>query len=169
MLVRPDASSWLRGFASIVALVGLGFSSLPIARVLQPAASVGDAAICGREGTSAKPDEAPYLAQNHAAMTKMMAAMSIEPTGDVDRDFVEMMVPHHQGAIEMAVAVLRYGKNEQLRRLAQEVIVTQQQEIAAMRLALGEPPPASAASPTGIAGLSQDTRPALPEEPSIGK
>jgi hypothetical protein len=57
-------------------------------------------------------------------------------------------VPHHQGAIDMAQAVLRYGHNEQLRRLAQEIIVTQQQEIAAMRLAIGDPLPPSVASPT---------------------
>jgi hypothetical protein len=81
----------------------------------------------------------------------MMADMTIKPTGDVDRDFVAMMVPHHQGAIDMAQAVLRYGRNEQLRRLAQEIIVTQQQEIAAMRLAVGEELPPSVASPTQIA------------------
>jgi uncharacterized protein (DUF305 family) len=82
--------------------------------------------------------EAAYLAENRAAMTKMMKDMMVKPTGDVDRDFVEMMIPHHQGAIDMAVAFLRYGRNEQLRRLAQEIIVTQQQEIAVMRLALGD-------------------------------
>jgi hypothetical protein len=92
--------------------------------------------------------EAPYLAENDAAMTKMMNDMTVEPTGDVDRDFVAMMVPHHQGAIDMALAVLRYGQNEQLKRLAQEIIVTQQQEIAAMRLAVGDPLPPSIASPT---------------------
>ena len=92
--------------------------------------------------------EAPFLSENDVAMAKMMADMTVKPTGDVDRDFVEMMVPHHQGAIDMAQAVLRYGHNEQLRRLAQEIIVTQQQEIAAMRLALGEPLPPSVASPT---------------------
>jgi hypothetical protein len=59
-----------------------------------------------------------------------------------------MMVPHHQGAIDMAQVLLRYGRNEQLRRLAQEIIVTQQQEIAAMRLAVGEPLPPSVPSPT---------------------
>jgi uncharacterized protein (DUF305 family) len=93
-------------------------------------------------------DEAPFLAKNDAAMNKMMAAMAVKPTGDVDHDFVEMMVPHHQGAIDMAQAVLRHGHNEQIRRLAQEIIVTQQQEIAAMRLALGEPLPPSVAAPT---------------------
>jgi hypothetical protein len=92
--------------------------------------------------------EAPFLAENDAAMNKMMADMTVKPTGDVDHDFVEMMVPHHQGAIDMARALLRYGHNEQLRRLAQEIIVTQQQEIAAMRLALGEPLPPSVAAPT---------------------
>jgi Domain of unknown function (DUF305) len=50
-----------------------------------------------------------------------------------------MMNPHHQGAIDMAIIELRYGKNEQLRRIAQEIIVDQMQEIAAMKLAIGEP------------------------------
>src|SRR5439155_12930873 len=53
------------------------------------------------------------------------------------------MVPHHQGAIDMAQAELRYGRNEQLRRLAREIIVTQHEEIAAMRLAIGQPLPSA--------------------------
>ncbi|MFC7398970.1 DUF305 domain-containing protein [Chelatococcus sp. GCM10030263] len=108
------------------------------------------------------PEEAPFLKENAAAMDKMMADMDAAPTGDVDKDFVAMMVPHHQGAIDMAKAVLRYGKNEQLRRLAQEIIVTQQQEIAAMRLAVGEPLPPSAPSPTQIptAGEAASAEPA---------
>ena len=92
--------------------------------------------------------EQSFLSENDAAMNKMMADMTIKPTGDVDRDFVAMMVPHHQGAIEMARVELKYGRNEQLRRISQEIIVTQQQEIAAMRLAVGDPLPPSAASPT---------------------
>jgi hypothetical protein len=93
-------------------------------------------------------EDAPFLKENGAAMTKMMDGMSIKPTGDVDADFVAMMVPHHQGAIEMAQAVLRYGRNPQIKRLGQEIIVTQQQEIAVMRLAVGEPTPPPGASPT---------------------
>jgi Domain of unknown function (DUF305) len=93
-------------------------------------------------------DEQAFLSENDAAMNKMMADMTIKPTGDVDRDFVAMMVPHHHGAIDMAQAVLRYGHNEQLRHLAQEIVLTQQQEIAAMRLAVGHELPPSAASPT---------------------
>src|SRR6266436_8432074 len=93
-------------------------------------------------------DEQPFLSENDAAMNKMMADMTIKPTGDVDRDFVEMMVPHHQGAIDMAKAELKYGHNEQLRRLAQQIVSTQQREIAVMRLALDAKSPASVASPT---------------------
>jgi hypothetical protein len=92
-------------------------------------------------------EERDFLAENNAAMAKMMTAMSVAPSGDVDQDFVAMMVPHHQGAIEMAQAQLRYGRNEQLRRLAQEIIVTQRDEIAAMRFALGQPLLPSAPSP----------------------
>jgi len=91
---------------------------------------------------------AEFMAENIAAMGKMMAAMAIKSSNDVDRDFASMMIPHHQGAIDMAEAELRHGHNEQLRRIAQEIIVDQQQEIAAMRLALGDALPASAAAPT---------------------
>jgi hypothetical protein len=110
--------------------------------------------ICSTATEAAVPEEVPYLKENDAAMTKMMADMVIKPTGDVDRDFVSMMTPHHQGAIDMAQAVLRNGRNEQIRRLAQEVIVTQQQEIAAMRLAIGEPLPPSVPSPTQVSASS---------------
>ena len=95
-------------------------------------------------------DAAAYLAENDAAMAKMMRDMAVKSSGDVDRDFVAMMVPHHQGAIEMAKAELRYGRNEPLRRMAQEIIVTQLQEITAMRLSLGQPLPPSVPSPDQI-------------------
>jgi hypothetical protein len=106
------------------------------------------------DATSTPSAEAPFLADNHAAMDRMMADMDIKASGDVDHDFVAMMVPHHQGAIDMAQALLRYGHNEPLRRLAQEIIVTQQQEIAAMRLAVGEPLPPAVAAPDQSSDLS---------------
>jgi hypothetical protein len=93
-------------------------------------------------------DESAFLSENEAAMTKMMNDMAAKPSGDIDRDFVAVMAPHHQGAIDMAVIELRYGKNEQLRRIAQEIIVDQLQEINAMKLAIGEPVSASAPAPT---------------------
>jgi uncharacterized protein (DUF305 family) len=98
--------------------------------------------------TAAVLDEAPFLKENEAAMIKMMNDMEIKPTGDIDCDFVAMMSPHHQGAINMAISELRYGKNEQLRRIAQEIIVDQMQEIAAMKLAIGETVTNSLPAPT---------------------
>ena len=77
------------------------------------------------------PSEAVFIRENDAAMTKMMAGMDVKPSGDVDRDFAAMMIPHHQGVIDMAAAELRHGHNEQLRRIAQEIIIDQQQKIAA--------------------------------------
>ncbi|SCB33526.1 protein of unknown function [Rhizobium lusitanum] len=107
--------------------------------------------------------EAAYLTENDAAMTKMMDGMSIKPSGDVDRDFVAMMTPHHQGAIDMAIAALKYGKNEQLRRIAQEIIVEQQQEIIAMKLAIGDPlpPPTSAPTQAAPSGTMQGMAPGM--------
>jgi uncharacterized protein (DUF305 family) len=105
---------------------------------------------------TASGDEAQFLAENTAAMSRMMTDMAVPPTGDIDKDFVATMVPHHQGAIEMARAELRHGRNEQLRRLAQEIIVDQTQEITAMRLALGQPLPASAAVPDQVRGSNTE-------------
>ena len=107
-----------------------------LALALSPAAMAQEASHPAQTGQSA--DERAFLAENDAAMTKMMNDMAAKPTGDIDRDFVAMMTPHHQGAVDMAVIELRYGKNEQLRRIAQEIIVEQMQEIVAMKLALGE-------------------------------
>ena len=101
--------------------------------------------------------EQSFLSENDAAMNKMMADMTIKPTGDVDRDFVAMMVPHHQGAVDMAKAELKYGHNEQLRRLAQEIVVTQQQEITVMRHAVGDELPPAAASPAQPGAMPSST------------
>lgn len=68
--------------------------------------------------------DAPFVDRVKAAMATMMAGMAIAPTGDADRDFVAWMVPHHQGAVDMAQAELLYGRNVKLRRISQEIIVT---------------------------------------------
>jgi hypothetical protein len=107
----------------------------------------------------AEKPSAEFIAENTAAMSKMMAGMAIKSSNDVDRDFASMMIPHHQGAIDMAEAELRHGHNEQLRRIAQEIIVDQQQEIAAMRLALGDALPASIAAPTRPVAAAPATSP----------
>ena len=77
--------------------------------------------------------EKSFLAAAETSMGTMMAGMERTPQGDVDQDFIGQMIPHHQGAIDMAKAELRYGRNEQLRRIAQEIIVEQQAEIAVMQ------------------------------------
>jgi hypothetical protein len=107
-----------------------------------------EAHLAAPPATAAVIDEAPFLKENDDAMAKMMNDMAIKPTGDIDRDFVAMMSPHHQGAIDMANIELRYGRNEQLRRIAQEIIVGQMPEIAAMKRAIGEKVTDSAAAPT---------------------
>ena len=68
-------------------------------------------------------------------MTQMDRGMAAAPMNDdVDHDFATMMIPHHQGAIDMAKAELTYEKDPVMRRLAEEIIVDQQSEIAAMQL-----------------------------------
>ena len=69
------------------------------------------------------------------SMDRMHTAMtSIEPSGVDDNDFVQVMLPHHQAAIDMAKSELIYGNDPQIRRLAQEIITDQQSEIQLMRL-----------------------------------
>lgn len=77
--------------------------------------------------------EAAFLADNKRAMDRMMSGMAVKPRGDVDRDFALMMIPHHQGGIDMAVAELRYGRNGQLKALARAIVSKQRAEIAQMR------------------------------------
>ena len=78
-----------------------------------------------------------------AAMARMDRDMMQPASGGADRDFAAMMIPHHQGAVEMAEAELRFGHDPVLRRLAQGIIVEQRQEIAVMRQALAALPPAT--------------------------
>ena len=67
-------------------------------------------------------------------MDKMHMAMgAIERTGNSDVDFVRLMLPHHQAALDMAKTQLVYGKDAQMRRLAQEIITDQQLEIELMQ------------------------------------
>ncbi len=69
-----------------------------------------------------------------AGMDTMNKAMSNAPmTGDPDRDFVAMMLPHHQGAIDMARVELRYGKDPAMLQLAREIVAAQAKEVSLMR------------------------------------
>ncbi len=81
--------------------------------------------------------EKPFPVLMDEAMAVMDSGMKGAPmTGDPDHDFAAMMIPHHQGAVDMAKVELLYGKDPVLLRLAQEIIVTQEQEIQVMRIRL---------------------------------
>ena len=78
----------------------------------------------------------PFYKETKSAMTGMDAAMTQADgalVGDPDRDFIALMIPHHQGAIDMAKAVLLHGSNPALRNIAQEIIAEQSIEIAYLR------------------------------------
>src|SRR4051795_2755662 len=90
------------------------------------------------------PTETSFAAQMMQAMDRMHAAMAGAPrTGQPDRDFLAAMIPHHQGAIEMAKAVLLTTNDASIRNLAQSIITEQQSEIELMKRLLGETSPAT--------------------------
>ena len=88
-----------------------------------------------------------FNAQMSRAMELMDRDMMVAPSGDPDRDFAAMMIPHHQGAVDMARIQLQFGKDPVLRRLAQGIIVEQLQEIDVMRRALTQLPARSSQPP----------------------
>ena len=96
----------------------------------------GSAPLCvGAPDTS----QSSFYSDMAKVNARMHQAMEIMPSGNVDRDFMQMMIPHHQGAVDMALVLLKYGREERLRRLAQSIIVEQGQEIAYMRALLDKP------------------------------
>ena len=78
-------------------------------------------------------NEAPSTKAYRDAMAKMDQAMNVPYTGNADRDFVAGMIPHHQGAIDMAHVELQYGKDPALRKLARGIIAAQRKEIVFMQ------------------------------------
>jgi uncharacterized protein (DUF305 family) len=89
---------------------------------------------------AARAVDQPFYDEMATVDARMHHAMAITPSGDVDADFMRMMIPHHQGAIDMAGVLLKYGSDERLARLAHEIIVEQGEEIAYMRRLLDQRP-----------------------------
>lgn len=80
-----------------------------------------------------KGDQGPSSKEFAEANAKMHAGMDIQFSGDADVDFAKSMIAHHEGAVAMAEVVLRYGKDEELKKLAQQIIASQEPEIAFMK------------------------------------
>lgn len=97
--------------------------------------------VIGRE-VCASPAPSPEYAQATQAFrvgnARMHHSMNVEPSGDVDRDFAVAMLAHHEGAVDMARVELRYGRDRDSRRRADEIIAAQEEEVTMMRNWLAE-------------------------------
>jgi uncharacterized protein (DUF305 family) len=124
-----NTKSIMIGAAVIVALGALAYTQLP---------KGGPDMMQGMDHSAMATADAPASTKAYeAAMASMMMNMMTPPTGKPDLDFMQGMVPHHQGAIDMAKAVLQYGKDPEVKALAEGVVKAQEGEIAFIKGWLG--------------------------------
>ncbi len=112
---------------ALAGVVVLSLAGLGAARATEPMAMDHGTMVPAASGTGTPADKA-FAASN----ATMMKDMDLRPSGDADRDFVAMMLPHHQGAVDMAKVELQYGKDPVLRKLAAAIVKAQDIEIAQM-------------------------------------
>ncbi len=90
-----------------------------------------------QHGQPARADT-PATREYKAANAKMHKDMAIRFTGDADKDFAAGMIPHHQGAIDMAKTAIKHGKDPEVRKLAEEIVAAQEKEIARLKAILAQ-------------------------------
>src|SRR5262245_27083496 len=134
--LRPLVGSGLAAAAILAFALGAGLWRKPSQSIGGDFSQSGVGATCA-DGANAP--AVTFYNEMSGVNARMHAAMAIAPSGNTDRDFARSMIPHHQGAIEMALLEPKYGRDERLKRLAQSVIVEQGQEIAYMRALLETP------------------------------
>jgi uncharacterized protein (DUF305 family) len=127
-----NTKSIVIGAAVIVALGALAYTQLP---------KGGPDTMAGMDHstmTMATADATASAKAYEGAMADLMAGMKMPLTGKPDVDFIQGMIPHHQGAIDMAKVALQYGKDAEVKTLAENVIKAQEGEIAVMKAWLGK-------------------------------
>lgn len=87
----------------------------------------------GMDHGAAAASDTPATKAYRAASDRMHKDMTVPYTNDADTDFARGMIPHHRAAIDMAKIVLKYGKDPEIRKLAESVVAAQEQEIAVMK------------------------------------
>ena len=112
---------------------------MTLLRVRHYVVLLATAAFVTQVPSQAHSDDAEFMTRMNLSMTTMDGSMKAAAmNGNVDHDFAAMMIPHHEGAIEMAEAELSFGRDKTMRRLAQEILVDQKSEIDAMNLWLAK-------------------------------
>ncbi|WP_445003504.1 CopM family metallochaperone [Halomonas mongoliensis] len=144
---KPHRKDEIRAITIGRPRAGRGWWVAAFAAALAGAALLSQPATAGSHGDGHAHDDAHHADAHHAdehadnpavqayreANDRMHEGMMVGFTGDADVDFARGMIPHHQGAIDMANIVLEHGEDEELRELAQEIIAAQEEEIASLR------------------------------------